>query len=61
MLRPDVGPFHPLAAGLQVNGVQAEAVLAGNQLKRPGGVGAELVGRAGPAGIVAGGHDPAAA
>ena len=54
-------PLDPLAAVLQVNGVQAEAVLAGNQVEGPGGVGAKFVGVAGPAGVVAGGHDPATA
>ena len=54
-------PLHRLAAVLQVDRVQAEAVLAGDQAHGLGGVGPKFVGVAGPAGIIARGHDPAAA
>ncbi len=56
----DLRPLDRLAAGLQVDGVEAEAVLAGNQAEGLVGVGPQLVGGAGPAGIVARGHDAAA-
>ena len=59
MFRRDLVPLDFLAAGFQVNGVQAEAVLAGDETERLGGVGAEFVGRARPAGIIARGHDAA--
>ena len=55
----DVGPLDLLAAVLQIDRVQAEAVLAGDQAHGLGGVGAKFVGVAGPAGIVARGHDAA--
>ncbi len=61
MRQRDLVPLHPLAAVFQVNGVQAESVLAGDEAESLGGVGAEFVGVAGAAGVVAGGENPAAA
>ena len=60
MGRLDLVPLDRPAAGLQVDGVQVEAVLAGDQAIGRLGVGAEFVGRAGLAGIVAGGQHAAA-
>ncbi len=59
MLGRDVGSLDLLAAVFQINRVDAEAVLAGNEAHRLVGVGAKLVGVPRPAGIVAGGHDAA--
>ena len=59
MLRGDLVPLDFLAAGFQVDGVQAEAVFAGDETERLGGVGAEFVGRTRPAGIIARGDNAA--
>ena len=45
MLRGDLVPLDLSAAGFQVDGVQAEAVFAGDETERLRGVGAEFVGR----------------
>jgi hypothetical protein len=59
MLRLDFVAVHLLAAELAVEGVEIEPVRAGNERQRLLGVGAEFLGRAGLAGIIAGGHDAA--
>ena len=57
----DLVPLHRPAAVLQVDGVQVEAVPAGNEAKGLLRIGPQLVGIACPAGIIAGGQDAAAA
>ena len=60
MGRLDLVAIDRPAAGVQIDGVQVEAMLAGDEAVGRLGVGAELVGGAGPAGVVAGGQDAAA-
>jgi hypothetical protein len=52
--------IHPLAAELAVERVQVEAVASRNQRKRHRGVGAQLIGRARLARVVAGRRQPSA-
>ena len=59
MLGADFVPLDLPAAVFEINRVQAEAVFAGNEVHRPGGVGAEFLGRSRPAGVIARGHDAA--
>ena len=61
VLGGDLVPLDRPAAVLQVDRVQAEAMPAGDEAECLGRVGAKLVGVACPAGVVAGGHDAAAA
>ena len=53
--------FHRLAAVLQIDGMEIEAMLAGDHAVGQFGIGPQLGGGAGAARIVAGGHDAAAA
>ena len=53
-------PIDPLAAGLGVTGMEIEAVLAGNQREGLDRVAAQLIGRAGLAGVIAGDGQPPA-
>ena len=59
MLGLDFVAVHFFAAELAVEGMQVEAVLAGNERQRFGRVGAKFIGRARFAGIIARGHDAA--
>ena len=48
MFRLDLVAFHPPAAVLQINGMEAEAVFAGKKAQGLFGVGPQLVGMCGP-------------
>jgi hypothetical protein len=60
MLRLEFVAIHVLVAGLGVEGVEVEALFAGEELQHLIEIGAHLVAVAGAAGIAAGRHDPAA-
>jgi hypothetical protein len=59
MLRRDLIAVDFAAAEFSVGGVEVETVFSGDQREGLGGVGAEFVGSAGFAGIVAGGYQAA--